>query len=86
MELDPRPYDTLERLYASDPRGSDVVDARLDALEKDPGQAVVRRRHLRPPGLWYIPFRLSAAEDWMILWEQVDDTVVVRHLGPDVLS
>jgi hypothetical protein len=85
VELDPEAYEALLRLYESDPRGGDVVDGWLDALEADPGQAAVRRRRLGPPDLWYIPFHLSGTADWMILWELQGETVVIRHLGPNVL-
>ena len=85
LELDPEAFAALEKLYATDPAAADVVDEWLDALQADPGQARVRRRHLRPPGLWYIPFRLTATEDWMILWQLEGDVVVVRYLGPNLL-
>jgi hypothetical protein len=85
LELDPEGYAALERLYATDAAAADVVDGWLDALEADPGQASVRRRHLRPPGLWFIPFRLTATDDWMILWQLEGDKVVVRYLGPNLL-
>lgn len=86
LELDPEPYRTLLELYESDPSSGDVVDRWLDALEADPGQLDVRRRYLRPPGLWYIRFALAATDDWMILWELDAEIVVVRHLRPDVLG
>jgi hypothetical protein len=85
LELDPAALAALEKLYATDAGAADVVDDWLDALEADPGQARVRRRRLRPPGLWYIPFRLTATGDWMILWELEGDVVVVRYLGPNLL-
>jgi len=85
LKLAPEALATLEKLYATDPEAADVVDEWLDALEADPGQARVRRRHLRPPGLWYILFRLTAKDDWMILWEFDGEVVVIRYLGPNVL-
>jgi hypothetical protein len=85
LKLAPEALAALEKLYETDPEAADAVDEWLDALEADPGQARVRRRHLRPPGLWYIPFRRTAMEDWMILWELDGDVVVIRYLGPNVL-
>ncbi len=85
LELDPEALAALEQLYATDPAAADVVDEWLDALQADPGQARVRRRRLRTPGLWYIPFRLTATDDWMILWQLDGEVVVVRYLGPNLL-
>jgi hypothetical protein len=85
LDLDPEPGEQLDRLHASDPDATEVVEKWLDLLEADPGAAIVRRRLLRPARLWYVRFRLTATEDWMILWELENEIVVVRALGPDVL-
>ena len=59
------------------------VNAVLDMLEADPGQAAVRR-HRFSNGLWCVVVA-GADEEWAVLWELHPDepgTVVVQYLGP----
>lgn len=59
----------------------DAIDGAIDALETDPGSAVVRRRSFGD-GLWGIPVR-DRSEDWLIIWERdpaAEDLIVVRYL------
>lgn len=84
VELDPEPLAELERLHQVDPRAAERVERMLDLIETDPGAAVVRRRHIRPPGLWMVTIGLDDQNDLMILWDLDGHTPVVRHLGTSV--
>lgn len=54
----------------------------LDLLEADPGDARNRRRRFSTIGLWGINVTCGD-DDWLILWEPVeDDVVVVHHIVP----
>lgn len=67
MEADPRQERCAARLNAA-----------LDLLEADPGDAVIRRRRFSTIGLWGIS--VTCGEDeWLILWEPADDDVVIVH-------
>lgn len=61
---------------------ADRLDAMLDVLEHDAGDARVRRHRLRPPGLWAI-FVSGAGEDWALLWDADDaGNPYVHYAGP----
>jgi hypothetical protein len=80
---------TLTRLEASgDPRDRDLLerlDAVLDRLTADPGDAHVRGRRFQS-GLWLVTVSGRAGEDdWAVLWEpHVEDPtdVMVHSIGP----
>ena len=84
VELDPEPFEELERLHRVDARVAERVERVLDLIEADPGAAVVRRRRIRPPGLWMVTIDLDDRDDLMLLWDLDGETPVVRHLGPSV--
>jgi hypothetical protein len=87
LELDPEPADALDRLHETSPRVAERVERWLDRIEDDPGSAAVRRRQIRPAGLWLITVPSSPGEDeFAILWEMDGDTPVVRYLGPSSFS
>jgi hypothetical protein len=85
VEFDPQPlqaYANLEKAGAE--KLLDAIDDAIDALETDPGNAVVRRRSFGD-GLWGITVR-DRSEDWLIIWEHdpaADDLIVIRYLGVD---
>lgn len=71
VEADPARRTCAERLNAA-----------LDALVADPGAARNRRRRCNTIGLWGVAV-VSGEEDWLILWEPLeDDAVVVHHIVP----
>ena len=58
------------------------LNSALDGLEVDPGAARNRRRRFSTIGLWGIAV-ICGDEEWLILWESVDDDVVmVHHIAP----
>jgi len=61
----------------------DKLDMVLDELERDPGQARLRRHRWSDPPLWGVTH-----QDLLVLWaiETYDGepVVVVRYIGPDV--
>jgi hypothetical protein len=63
----------------------DRLDTVFDELEKDPGQAWLRRHRWSDPPLWGVTVR-GRGEDLLVLWAAEtygDETViVVRYLGP----
>ncbi len=65
----------------------DKLDMVFDGLEKDPGQAWLRRHRWSDPPLWGVTVR-GRGEDLLVLWaaETYDNegVVVVRYLGPAV--
>jgi len=65
----------------------DKIDAVLDELEKDPGQAKLRQYRWSDPPLWGAQVR-DRVRDYLILWapEERDggSLVVVYYVGPDV--
>lgn len=54
------------------------LDAALDRLEADPGDAWCRRRRFQNIGVWGIAV-VHAGEEWLILWEPDKDDGVVVH-------
>jgi hypothetical protein len=61
----------------------DKIDTVLNELEKDPGQAELRRYRWSDPPLWGIRVR-----DHLLLWaleeQDAESVVVVCYVGPDV--
>lgn len=84
-EFDPQPLQTYAALeQAGSLQLLDAIDDAIDALEADPGSAVVRRRSFGD-GLWGIPVR-DRTDDWLIVWERDaadDDLIIIRYLGAD---
>jgi hypothetical protein len=66
---------------------ADRLDTVFDELEKDPGQAWLRRHRWSDPPLWGVPVP-GRHEDILVLWaaETYDGetVIVVRHVGPGV--
>lgn len=87
IEFDEQPYEALNGLYSSgDPLG-EVVDGWLDAIERNPRSAEVRKRLIRPGQVWAVSVRdPRGQQDWMLLWGLDGDTPVVRYLGPERLG
>jgi hypothetical protein len=76
----------LEGLYDANDPMAEAVDQWLDAIERDPGAAAVKRHRIRPGKVWAIVVRdPRGQEDWMILWEQEDSGPVVHYLGVNTL-
>ena len=82
--MDPGAHDAMERLWAVEPAVAERVEQVLDLIEADPTSAAVRRRHLRPPGLWLLLVTRPTGPDVMILWDLDGDTPVVRVLGDSI--
>lgn len=57
---------------------ADRLEAMLNLLERDAGDARVRRHRMRPPGLWAI-FVSGSGEDWALLWDEDDDGAPYVH-------
>lgn len=65
----------------------DRVDNVLDGLEKDPGQARLRRHRWSDPPLWGVTVHCPG-EDLLVLWaaetRDAEQVVVIRYIGPEV--
>jgi hypothetical protein len=65
----------------------DRLETVFDELEKDPGQAKLRRHRWSDPPLWGITVR-GKHEDLLVLWAaetyENETVVVIRYLGPAV--
>jgi hypothetical protein len=65
----------------------DKLDTVFDELEKDPGQAWLRRQRWSNPPLWGVTVP-ARGQDLLILWAtgMVDDetVVVIHYVGPAV--
>lgn len=84
LYVDPEADEALAALHAADPVTARRVEQTLDLIETDPGAAAVRRRALRPVGLWMLIVpRGTDKDDLAILWELDGDDPVVRYLGSD---
>lgn len=80
----PEADEVLTRLEADEgqSRCAARINAALDLLEVDPGDARNRRRRFQTIGLWGIAV-VCDEEEWLILWEpQDDDLVIVHHIVP----
>ena len=76
IEFDPQPLQACAALEKAS--AHNLLDA-IDALEKDPGSAAVRRRSFSD-GLWGIPVR-DRTENWLIIWERdpaASDLIAIR--------
>lgn len=61
---------------------ADRLEAMLDLLQRDAGDAQVHRHRMRSPGLWAI-FVSGSGEDWALLWDEDDaGTPYVHYAGP----
>ncbi|HEY5857100.1 MAG TPA: hypothetical protein VIW24_24450 [Aldersonia sp.] len=78
--------DALETLYDSNDPLAELVDRWLDALERNPGAAAVKRRLIRPGKVYAIAIHNPRGDDWLILWEHIDNNPVVHYLGPNTLT
>jgi hypothetical protein len=62
----------------------DGLDAVFDELEKNPGQASLRRHRWSDPPVWGVAIR-SRREELLVLWSMEtfdgEQTVVVRYIG-----
>lgn len=54
------------------------LNSALDRLEADPGSARNRRRRFNTIGLWGIAV-ICGDDEWLVLWEPLDDDVVMIH-------
>lgn len=82
LYLDPEPADALDHLHAVDPSLAARVEHLLDQVEREPGAEAVRRRYLRPPGLWMLTVRTDDADDTAVLWDLDGQDPVIRYIGP----
>jgi hypothetical protein len=90
LHFDPEPHDTVEAVFARENAGDHdagalgrSLDQCFDALEAAPRPSWVRRRYLRPPGLWMVTIHRGPDEDdWAVLWDEQHDDVWVRYVGP----
>jgi hypothetical protein len=85
MKFEPSAADAYESI--GDEEVLDKLDVVLDELEKDPGQAWLRRHRWSAPPVWGVTVR-TRREDVLVLWsiETFDDepTVVIQYVGRDV--
>lgn len=60
------------------------IDAALDALGTDAGQAWLRRHRFQHPPVWAIVIATDApgGDDWVILWQEFGPDFHVTYLGP----
>ena len=86
LMLDPGAQDELDHLHAVNPVVAARVEDWLDRLEGDHTQAAVRLHRMHVPALWRIIVRAPDGDDYMILWELEGADVIVRIIGPDILS
>ena len=90
LRFDPEPCAAVDEMFAQEATGDSSMEhlaERLDhwfnELEKKPQPTMVRRRYLRPPGLWMITVpRSGDQDDWAILWDLQDGDVWIRYVGP----
>ena len=84
LRFDPRADQLLADLE-SDLPGSEALlrklNSALDRLEADPGDAWCRRRRYQNIGVWGIAV-VHTDKEWLILWEPLDDAVVVHAIVP----
>jgi hypothetical protein len=76
---------TLTALDADPTRAqlAERVNEVLDALERDPGSATLRR-HRFQIGVWGVVVS-GSGDDWIVLWEPhptLDDAVIIQYIGP----
>jgi len=86
IEMSDAAATALENLYDANDPMADAVDQWLDAIERDPGAAAVRRHRIRPGKVWAIVVRdPRGLEDWIILWELDASGPIVHYLGINTL-
>ena len=75
----------LSRLQVDHGRSElyDRVNDILDAIEDDPADQTVRRRRYNTPPVWGVPVH-GSGEDWLVLWSETDEGLVIHYLGPDL--
>ncbi len=80
LAFSPEADEVLTRMEADERqrRCAARLNIALDLLEADPGEARNRRRRFNTIGLWGIPV-VCGDDEWLILWEQNDDEVVIVH-------
>lgn len=84
--LDPEPRDAMRAIEA-DPTRSGLahrINAVLDRLESNPGDASLRRHRFYRPALWCVLVE-AQGESWAVVWEPHPteaDAVTIRYLGP----
>ena len=83
LVFSPEADEVLNRIEADEAQRICVgrLNTALDILEADPGDARNRRRRFQTIGLWGVPV-VCGDDEWLILWEQQDDTIVVHHIVP----
>jgi hypothetical protein len=85
LRFEPAAADAYDNI--ADEETADRLDAVFDELEKDPGQAWLRRHRWSDPPLWGVTVP-GGHEDILVLWtaETYDGetVIVVRYVGPGV--
>jgi hypothetical protein len=85
LRFEPAAADAYDNI--TDDEMADKLDVVFDELEKDPGQAWLRRHRWSDPPLWGVSVT-GRHEDIVVLWaaETYDGetVIVVRYVGPGV--
>lgn len=88
MRLEFEPAATAGYEAIADEGQLDKIDAVLDGLEKDPGQARLKQHRWSDPPLCGVTVR-DPMQDLLVLWapeaRNGETVVVVYYVGPDVL-
>ncbi len=83
LKFEPEAADAYEDI--TDDEVLDMLDLVLDGLEKDPGQAWLRRHRWSDPALWGVTVHCRRA-DLLVLWaaesQDGEPVVVIRYIGP----
>lgn len=77
-------WDGIQALFDDDsrPNLAERLDAMLDILETDPGDARVRRHRMQQPRLWHFSVA-GDGEVWSVLWDFDDQGEPYVHFaGP----
>lgn len=86
LKFEPAAVDAYQRI--SDDEVLDRLETVFDELEKDAGQAWLRRYRWSDPPLWGVTIH-GQSEDVLVLWavEQLDgeQVIVIHYIGADVL-
>ena len=84
LHFDSRADQFLTDLEAELPQSEGLLgklNSALDRLEADPGDAWCRRRRYQNIGVWGIAV-VHGDKEWLILWEPLDDDVVIQAIVP----
>ena len=85
LKFEPEAADAYEDI--ADDEVLDKLDLVFDGLEKDPGQAWLRKHRWSDPPLWGVTLHCRC-EDLLVLWaaehHDGEPVVVVRYIGPAV--